>query len=292
MHAPLASLTCVALLSLVAAIGCHTTGSEASISELGPTVEVTAAKALLPSNDRDWQPDLAVLPYAEVHDSQVTVRNIRNCVYESDDDYVLNYYDKRYDLSKLQRVDFVVVPFKDTPTLAHTMLSFGFDDGKYLAVSVEARLEKGERYSPFFGALRRYELMYIVADERDVIVRRTRHRRSDVYVYRTVATPDQARELFIDVMRRINELAERPEFYDTLTNNCTTNIVGHLNRIRRGRVPLDPRVILPGFADSLAYELGLFDTQLSFPEARRRARVTDLANRYATSSSFSSLIRR
>jgi hypothetical protein len=294
MHPPLAFLKCAICFLLAVAMGCQTTGPKPHLSELAPMppLESTAVKTLLPSNDRDWAPDLAVLAYAELDEDQITVRNIRNCVYESDDDYVIDRYDKRYDLRKLEHVDFVVVPFKDAPSLAHTMLSFGFDDGEYLAVSVEARLEKGERYSPLAGAVRRYELIYVVANERDAILRRTKHRGVDVYVHRTIATRDQARALFVDVMRRVNELAETPEFYDTLSNNCTSNIIGHLNRIRPGRVPYDLRVLLPGFSDALAYELGLLDTQLPFSEARRRARVTDLANRHAASADFSSHIRR
>jgi len=248
-------------------------------------------KLLTPSHDRDWSPDLAVLPYADVGDDHVIVRNIRNCAFESDDDYVVNHYDKRFDLRQLRTVDFIIVPFKESPSLAHTMLSFGFADGEHLVVSAEARLEKGEEYSPILGELRQYELMYVVADERDAILRRTKHRGAEVYVYRTIATPEQSRDLFVDMMRRVNQLAEVPEFYDTLTNNCTTNIVRHLNRLRPGRVPYDLRVLLPGFSDGLAYELGLIDTSLPFEEARRRARVTDVANRSADSPNFSSRIR-
>lgn len=249
-------------------------------------------RLLAPSHDRDWIPDLAVLPYADIGDDHVIVRNIRNCAYESDSDYAVNYYDKRFELPEIRTVDFIVVPFKDTPSLAHTMLSFGFADGEHVAVSVEARLEKGEKYSPVLGELRQYELIYVVADERDVIVRRTKHRDADVFIYRTIATPEQSRELFMDVMRRVNELAEVPEFYDTLSNNCTTNIVRHLNRLRPGRIPYDIRVLLPGYSDVLAYEVGLLDTSLPFDETRRRARVTDIANQSADSPNFSTRIRR
>jgi len=282
------------LCLLVTLAGCQATGPRNDVGLIGPTPPFghTPAKALLPSHDREWKPDLGLLPRVELRGDQVVVRNIRNCVYESDDDYVVSYYDKNFDLSKIQHVDFIVVPFKEAPSLAHTMLSFGFEDGNYLAVSAEARLEKHETYSPMRGAMQQYELMYVVADERDAILRRTKHRGVDVYLYRTVATSAQARELFVDVTNRINHLAERPEFYDTIRNNCTTNIVRHLNALRPRRVPNDWRVLLPGFSDSLAYELGLLDTNLSLPEARRRARVTALANRHATAEDFSTAIRR
>lgn len=273
--------------------GCHTIGSPPRGAILPATLptSLSAAKFLTPAHDRDWSLDLAVLPYADLRGDDVIVRNIRNCAYESDADYVVNYYDKRFDLGQLRYVDFVVVPFKESPSLAHTMLSFGFENGQHIAVSAEARLEKDEKYSPVLGELRQYELMYVVADERDAILRRTKHRGADVYVYRTIATPEQSRELFLDVLQRVNQLAEIPEFYDTLSNNCTTNIVGHLNRLRPGRIPYDVRVLLPGYSDALAYELGLLDTSLPFEETRRRARVTEIANRSANAPNFSSRIR-
>jgi len=247
---------------------------------------------LSPSHHRDWSPDLAVLPYAEIDGDQVMVRNIRRCIYESDEDYVVTHYDKQFNLNDLQSVDFIVVPFKEAESLAHTMLSFGFANDEYLAISVEARLEKGERYNPLLGSLRQYELLYVVADERDVILRRTLHRGVDVYIYRTVATPAQSRALLIDVLRRANQVAEAPEFYDTLTNNCTTNIARHLERLQPGSVPSDPRLLLPGYSDVLAYERGWLKTHVSFAETRRRARVTERANRHASAQDFSAVIRR
>ena len=135
-----------------------------------------------PSNHRNWAADLTVLSYADVGSNQVTVYNVRDFIYQSDEDYVVRYSDRTFDLNDLQTVDFVIVPFKDAPTLAHTMLSFGFGNGQYLGVSVEARLEVGEEYSPLMGGLRQYELIYVVADERDLIARRTRHRDVEVYL--------------------------------------------------------------------------------------------------------------
>jgi hypothetical protein len=145
----------------------------------------------------------------------------------SENDYIVRHYDKTFDLNRLDSVDFLVVPFKEAPNLAHTMLSFGFGGNDYLVVSVEARMEEGQSYSPVKGLMRQYELMYVVADERDVIPLRTKHRDVDVYLYRTRATPEQARMLLVDMMARVNKLAFEPEFYDTFTNNCTTNIVPH-----------------------------------------------------------------
>jgi hypothetical protein len=245
-----------------------------------------------PSNFRDWSPDMAVLPYAEVDGSRVHIRNIRNCQYYDADTYVLDSYDKTYDLNRLQTVDFITVPFRDMPSLAHTMLSFGFEGDEYLAVSVEIRREKGEQYQFLAGILDQYELMYVLGDERDLVNLRANYRKDDVYVYRTKATPQQARRLFLDVMQRVDKLAEQPEFYNTLTNNCTTNIRGHINSLAPGKVPYGLSVLLPGLSDRFAYDLGLLDTKASYEETHRQARINDVARQYRDSPEFSAAIRR
>lgn len=280
------ALIVLATISLCA--GCRIT-QPTDVLDLLTTEEL--ASAVAPSNQRNWVPAQAVMPYAELRGNLLTVHNIRNCKYLDKDDYIVRHYDKTFDLNRLQTVDFITVPFKNTPSLAHTMLSFGFGGEDYLAISVEVRLEDGESYSPMKGALRQYELMYVVADERDVIVLRTKYRKDDAYLYRTRATPEQARMLLMDVMARVNKLAAQPEFYDTFSNNCTTNIVGHINRMKPGRVPLNVGVLLPGYADRLAYDLGLLDTEVSFEQTKRRAHINRVANRYADDSDFSRKIR-
>ena len=256
----------------------------------------SAEKIVAPSNFRDWEPDQAVLPYAEFHGNQVTVRNIRNCQYLDQDVFLVNHYDKSFDISTIRGVDFLMVPFDAMPSLAHTMLSFEMigPDGRpeYLAISVETRKEKGEVYHPVKGSARQYELMYVLADERDVVQLRTNHRGEQVYLYDTTATPETAQRLFVDVMGRVNELASRPEFYDTLTNNCATNIVRHINRIQPNRVPYDFRVLLPGYSDQLAFEQGLIVPHGTFEQTKQQAYVNPLAWRYAGREDFSETIRR
>jgi len=254
-------------------------------------LEDQAVKVMQPSNYRNWSPDQALLPSAEFEGDRVTVRNIRNCKYLPDGSYVVGHYDKTFDLNRLSSVDFIVVPFPPAPALAHTMLSFGFEDREYLAVSVEVRKEKGESYDVLKGTMRQYELMYVVGDERDLIKLRTNCRGDDVYLYRTRASRQQVRDLFVDIIERVNQLTVEPEFYDTLTNNCTTSIMRHVNRLVPDRVPYDPRVIFSGYSDRLAYDLGLLDTDLSFAETKRRARINELARRYADSPDFSARIR-
>lgn len=221
---------------------------------------------------------------------------MRNCQYFANDVYLVDYYDKTIDLGAVRGVDFIVVPFAALPTLAHTMISFEIagPDGRseYLAVSVEVRKEKNEQYNPLKGSARQYELIYVLADERDVIQYRTNYNNEQVFLYHTVATPETARRLLVDVLGRVNQIAARPEFYDTLTNNCTTNLVAHLTRIKPNRTLADVRVLLPGYSDSLAYDEGLIVRNGTFLETKQRAYVNPLAQRYAGREDFSELIRR
>lgn len=280
------------------AVGCNsvpTTVEPASTQEaLFPTLKLNGdlLKSLKPSNDRDWTPEQAVLAYADIEGNRVTVHNIRDCRWRTLDDFTLAHYDKTFDLDKLTSVDFIVVPFNETPSLGHTMLSFGFNDEDYLAVSVEIRKERGEAYSPIKGFFQQYGLMYVVASERDVIQRRVNCDLSDVYLYHATATPEQARELFLDVMQRTNKLLREPEFYDTLTNNCTTNIRNHINHLKPNEIPYDYRVLLPGYSDRLAYDLGLIERHGSYEETRLRARVNYQAYLHRDDPQFSQSIRR
>jgi hypothetical protein len=249
-------------------------------------------KPLVPTNDRDWTPEQAKLAVGKFDGDKVTVRNIRDCRLRTADDFDVSYCDKTLDLDKLTSVDFIVAPFNEMPSIGHTMLSFGFEGEDHLAVSVEIRKERGESFSPVKGFFRQYELMYVVASERDVIGRRVNCDLCDVYVYRSTATPEQARKLFLDVVQRANKLVKEPEFYDTLTNNCTTNIRNHINHLKPDEVPYDYRVLLPGYSDRLAYDLGLIEHHGTYEETRQRARINYLACLYHDDPAFSRLIRR
>ena len=269
-------------------------GGQASYAQY-PTLKLDTDGPLLrmlrPSNDRQWSPDQAILPYAEVQGDMVRVHNIRNSTYRTVDDYTVHYYDKTFDLQKLTSVDFIVVPFDDTPAIAHVMLSFGFEGKDYLVSSVEIRKQRGQKFSSLAGFFNQYTLMYVLADERDIFWKNSIGWLSEVYLYRTKATPAQARELFVDVLRRVNKLVREPEFYNTLTNNCTTNVRQHINHLAPDRVPLDYRVVLPGYSDQLAYDLGLLDTSRSFEETRTRARVNYQAYLYRDDPDLSRKIR-
>lgn len=256
----------------------------------------TVTKMAAPSNVRSWTEEQAVLPYAEFRGNSIVAHNVRHCRYFDEDTFVVEHDDRTYDLGHLRAVDFFMVPFEDMPRLAHTMLSFEFvpPDGppQYLAVSIETRKEQGETYAAWKGSARQYELMYILADERDVVQLRTNHRGEDVYRYRTTATPDQARMMLIDVLARTNQLASRPEFYETFRNNCTTNLVDHVNRIKPNRLVYDYRVLLPGYSDQFAFDEGLIMPFGTFEETKQRAYINGKALAAANQEDFSQAIRR
>ena len=185
--------------------------------------------ASTPSNSRKWQSDVAVLPYATFDGDQVTLHNIRNFDYRTELDYTPHYYDKTFDLNELDEVDLIAVYWMGD-AIAHIMLSFGFAGRDYVTISIETRKEVGESYDTIRGFFRQYELIYIVGDERDLIRLRTNYRKNppeDVYLYRTAIPPANARRLFLDYLREINELKDHPAWYNTGTTNCTTNVYRH-----------------------------------------------------------------
>jgi hypothetical protein len=243
------------------------------------------------SNDRDWSLDTQRVASAKISGDSIQISNVRNAHYRSTSDYDVHWENRSYDLRKLESVWFIVEPFSDYRGPAHTFLSFGFEDGQYLAVSVEIRMEKGESFSPIKGLLRQYELIYVIGDERDLIGLRANYRRDNVYLYKMRATPGQARELFVSMLKRANKVAQDPEFYNTLTNTCTTNIVEHINVIAPGRIPLSYKTLLPAYSDELAFDLDLIDTRLPRGQFRAAHRINDLAKLHADSNRFSDAIR-
>jgi hypothetical protein len=247
-------------------------------------------RSLEPSNDRDWQPDVAVLPHADPDGDRITIHDIRNCVYRSETDFDVRRYDKTFDLSKLDTVDLYLV-YWGSPSIAHTMVSFGFQGEGHVCVSIETRKEKGEGYSALRGFFRQYELTYVVADERDLVKLRTDFRHEDVYLYRLKCTPGVARGLFLEYMNKVDALYEKPEWYNAATSNCTTNIRTH-TKLYAEDSPWDWRFLVNGHLDQLLYERGKIDTSLPFEETRRRAYVNPLAQAANGADDFSERIRR
>ena len=247
--------------------------------------------SLEPSNDRDWQPEVAMLPYATINGDLVTVHNIRNFDYRSATDFTPVWYDRTFDIRNLKSLDFIAVYWMG-PAIAHTFLSFGFTDGNYLAISIETRKERGEGFSSIKGFFKQYELYYVVADERDVIRVRTNYRvpTEDVYIYRIKGPNANGRRLFLEYMRRINALKEQPKFYNTLIDNCTTTI-WFASRINPDHLPFSWKLLASGYVPEYIYEHGSMNTNLPFQDLQERSRINDRALAADDAADFSRRIR-
>nr|WP_233631944.1 DUF4105 domain-containing protein [Burkholderia cenocepacia] len=209
-----------------------------------------------------WVPEYARTTRIEQQGTKVTILNVRNFTYRTRDDGTPTYYDATYDIEAVESVDLVVSRWT-AESIAHVFLSFGFRDGRYLAISIETRRRQGQRYSPYAGFLPLYDLIYVVADERDLIGVRTDVRRERVHLFRADIEPATAQALFADYLRRVDALDRCPEFYNTLFNNCTTNILHHVRAVAP-EIGYSWKVLLSGYADRYSYELGLLGRTLPF----------------------------
>ncbi|MEM6431358.1 MAG: DUF4105 domain-containing protein [Deinococcota bacterium] len=248
-----------------------------------------------PSHDRNWKPQLAVLPSGQIDGDILTLTNVRNIRYgepgtpfEVSDD---TYDTREYDLRSLETLWLVVEPFAEWEASAHTLLSFGFANGDYLALSVEARTEVGERFAALDGLLNQFELIYVFADERDVIERRTSYQQHDVYLYPIRVSPEVLRALLVNFVEEANAIVEQPRFYNTFTSTCTTNLIDTVNEVLPGTIPLHAARFLPGYADDLLYNLELIDAQGSFEEIKARHNITERAQQIPEGEDFSAWIR-
>jgi hypothetical protein len=202
----------------------------------------------------------------------------------------VRYYDRTFNLDDLRTMDLFLIHW-GSPRIAHTIVSFGFKNAGYVAISIEARKAKGQNYSAIRGFFRQYELIYIVADERDVIRLRTNYRRENVYLYRAKVEPKLAREVFLDYLRTINSLKDRPRWYNALTSNCTSNIRLH-TKPYAGKAPWDWRLLLNGYVDDMLYDRGRLDRSLPFEELKRRSLIDARGQAADKASDFSQQIRR
>lgn len=243
------------------------------------------------SNDRNWEPEVAVTPYATIKGDLITIHGVRNFDYRTETDFTPRWENRTYDLSKLDSADIIAVYWAGK-AIAHIMISFGFEGKDYVAVSIETRKEKGESYSTLAGFFRQYELYYVVADERDVIRVRTTYRQpqEDVYIYRTNAPIKNVRRVFLDYVETMNELRDRAQFYNTLTTNCTTSIWMH-TRMNPQSPPLSWKILLSGYVPDYLYDLGRLDTTRPFAELEKLSRVNERAHAADKDPAFSQRIR-
>jgi len=242
-----------------------------------------------PSHDRKWRPEVSVMPRATIDGDRVRITGFRNFEYRSTDDFTVRYEKREFLPSHLTSVDFFVSYWKKGP-VGHTFVSFNFDNALPLCISIETRPEVGEGFNPIASLFKQFELIYVVGDERDIVGVRTNYRKEDVYLYHILASPENARRLFLVYIDRINQLADHPEFYHLLSNSCTINIVRYANAA--GRIgSFDIRHLLNGFIDRYIYGAGLVDNTLPFDELRRRSRINEAALVADDAPDFSQRIR-
>lgn len=242
-----------------------------------------------PSHNKIWRSDMKRMPTAIINNDNITLVNYRNFKYNTSGDFIINYEDRIVQLSHLTSVDFFISYWK-MDSVAHTFLSFNFDNGDPVCISIEAKCEENESFNPLPSLFKQYELIYIVGSEDDIVKLRTNYRKEDVYRYRLDISPNTAQALFKVYLDRINELDKIPEFYHLLSNNCTINISKYANRI--GRVGgLDIRIIINGFSDRYLYKENYINNLESFAETRRKAYITPLAQKVKHGDNFSQIIR-
>jgi hypothetical protein len=244
---------------------------------------------ITPTNDRNWAPDVARTATATIDGDRLVVSNVRNFTWRSDTDFDQRWEQRTYSLSRLTNVD-LIMSYWMGEAIAHTIVSFGFDDGARLAFSIETRKETHESYSSVAGFFKQYELAIIAADERDVVRVRSNVRGEDVRIYRLRMTPPNARVLLREYVEEANSLARVPRFYNTLTANCTNLVFGMVRVIHPG-VPMDARVLFSGYLPNYAYDLGATDTSVSFEKLRDLSKIHDKAALADADPNFSARIR-
>jgi len=246
-------------------------------------------RTLKPTNDRQWQPDVAVTAWADINGDDVTVHNVRNCDYRTETDYTPHWEARTVRISQITGID-LAVDYWGSPWIAHPIASFQFADARPLCFSIETRKKLGQTYSTIGGLYRQFELIYIVADERDVIRLRTNYRNEDIYLYRTTISPAHARERFLEYIHSLNALRNKPRWYNAITTNCTTSI--RTQHPPNERMPWDWRILLNGKGDELMYERHLIATGgLPFAELKARSLINVRAKAADGSTDFSQLIR-
>lgn len=247
-------------------------------------------RTIQPSHERLWSDDVARMVTGKVDGSIVTLDQVRNFDWRSDTDYTVRWEPRQYDLNQLRTVD-VALSYWMGPAIAHTLVSFGFADGRYLTFSIEIRKERGESFDALAGFFKRYETVLIAADERDILRVRTNVRDEDMWLYRLKMPPEMMRSLFLAYLDEGEQLKRAPRFYNTLIGNCTTIIYQMARRIQPG-LPLDWRLLASGYLDRYLYDLGALQGQGDFATLRQHAHITARARAAGQADDFSARIRR
>src|SRR5215469_10720818 len=249
---------------------------------------LTWSASISASNDKSWAADVAHGITGIVEGDRLSSSNVRNFSWRTEAEYTERWEQRTYDLSKLRSLDLFLVYWMG-PSIAHTIMSFGFEDGRYLDFSIELRRTQSDQYSAVTGFFKTNELVFIGADERDLMTLR-KVRNEQIQLYRLKTPPERARALLVEYIKQANDLAARPRFYNTLTTNCTTTIFNMMRAVRSS-IPFDWRVVLTGHLPSYLYEHGAVDTRISLEELRQRADVTGRVEAGSSEVEFSSRLR-
>ena len=266
-----------------------------------PVIYLFALVALLvglvsrrkPALEQDWKPEVAKQTRGRIEGDTLTLSAVRNTRYgDPGTAFSVVWEERSYDLSKLKRLWFIVESFSNVQAVAHTFLSFEFSDGQFLAVSVEARPERDEQYGIVDGLLRQFELVYLFGDERDFVARRTLYQEHEVYLYPLVTPPDEVRKLLEDMVETANALTVTPRFYNSITDNCTSVLRQHANRVRPGSFSAFARAqVLPGTSDVMLYKKGWLKTDVLLDSLRETHAVKEKTQHCPLDAEFSHCIR-
>lgn len=245
--------------------------------------------SIAPSNDRDWAPDVAHGVTADIAGPDVVLRNVRNFEWRGEDDFTPRWETRRYSLDRLTTVDLVSSVWA-SPAIAHTLISFGFADSRHVVFSAEVRRERGEEFSEIGGFFKEFELVMIAADESDILHLRTNIRRENVTLLPLRLTGAQARALFLAYVNRADKLARQPQFYQTITANCTT-VMFELARLVDKRVPMDWRILVSGYLPEYLYDLGIIRTDIPLDQVLQQAAISQRALDAPAAADYSRVIR-
>ena len=275
-----------------------------AVFAVGLTLVLLSAMVFLlvtnPSLSRNWSPDQFLMPVVDFIDDgteggtegvRVKIKNIRNIHYRTTRDYDLQFYDREIAIDDVETVWLAIAPFAGFGA-AHAFISFGMSNGTYMAVSIEIRRRMGKRFDPVKAFFRQFEIMYVLSDERDVIGVRTNIIKYDVRLYPIHTTKEITRAVFCDILKRADKLGKVPEFYNTIWNNCTTNIVRHAKKFSEKPIPVwSLSYLFPDFFDRVAYRLSILETDLDYKTARKKFNITARGQTVGEGDDFSKIIR-
>ncbi len=244
------------------------------------------------SNEGDWMVSYSRMPYAAIHKNEMVIHNIRDFQYRTPEDFTVKYITEAYNINDLRTVDLAYSYWDGNKAVAHTMLSFGFSDGRHLVISSETRMKKGQKQNAIKGLYKQYQTMFILGTEDDLFKLRSNYRKEKLYVYPTSLTPEDVRILFLDLISQVNRYHEKPEFYNTIVFNCTTSLIPSIRKVRPAR-KFDIRLCLNGYSDRLAFEGGGIKHRpgISFEDYKKAHQVDQYLKDFKPGDNYSQAIR-